>query len=68
MGAGLRSADPQDLYDADHVWLVGSVALAKPIELIEDQVGAQHRLSTDEHWTQKLNEFLDEDLPVQHPS
>ncbi|WP_460682465.1 aminotransferase class IV [Nesterenkonia populi] len=64
---GYGPLSPQDLYEADHVWLVGSVALAKPIELIEDQDGVEHRLETDEHWTAKLNEFLEEDLPVQHP-
>ncbi|WP_022872208.1 aminodeoxychorismate lyase [Nesterenkonia alba] len=60
---GYGPLTPEDLYTADHLWLVSSVRLASPVARVEDR-----ELAVDPTWTQKLNEFLNQDLPVQHPT
>ncbi|MCH8562267.1 aminodeoxychorismate lyase [Nesterenkonia sp. AY15] len=59
---GYGPLTPEDLYAADHVWLLSSVRLAAPVNRIDE-----HELAVDPELTAQLNSFLDQDLPVNHP-
>jgi len=59
---GYGPLTPEDLYAADHLWLLSSVRLAAPVQRLDQQ-----ELSIDEELTAQLNSFLDQDLPVNHP-
>ncbi|MGJ9372689.1 aminodeoxychorismate lyase [Nesterenkonia sp. CF4.4] len=59
---GYGPLTPEDLYAADHVWLLSSVRLAAPVNRIDE-----HELAVNPELTGQLNSFLDQDLPVNHP-
>ncbi len=59
---GYGPVTPQDLYEADHVWLCSSVRYAAPVERIDD-----HELAVDDELSRQLVSFLMEDRPVSHP-
>lgn len=59
---GYGPLTPEDLYAADHVWLLSSVRLAAPVRRIDG-----HELAVSAELTEQLNSFLDQDLPVNHP-
>ncbi|MDR5712978.1 aminodeoxychorismate lyase [Nesterenkonia flava] len=59
---GYGPLTPEDLYDADHVWLCSSIRLATPVARIGD-----HELAVDEGYTAQLISFLEQDKPVNHP-
>ncbi|OSM42275.1 4-amino-4-deoxychorismate lyase [Nesterenkonia sp. PF2B19] len=59
---GYGPLTPQDLLDADHVFLASSVRLVSPIARLDDA-----ELAVDDELTAELIDLLAEDLPVSHP-
>ena len=59
---GYGPLTPEDLYEADHVWLSSSLRYATPVARIDD-----HELEVDHELTEQLTAFLKQDLPVSHP-
>ena len=53
---------PEDLFQADHVWLVSSVRLVVPVRRIDE-----HELGVDPGLTDRLTTYLAEDRPVELP-
>lgn len=59
---GYGPLTPEDLFDADHVWLASSVRLLAPVASIDGR-----ELDVDDALTEQLSGYLAEDLPVSHP-